>query len=141
MKPSTTFSRMRTNAGVSSRFGRWIRKQPNEPHQEPRVCYGDLMRGGRMKLRTGAASLPTPASPPSLSFSNHWFFFSSSKGDCTGSPDKWSAVHVRRAIRLCWVSRMDNGPQAQISLLYPIARGNCPLTIPTSYNWSWSLRK
>ena len=74
MKPSTTFSRMRTNAGVSSRFGRWVRKQPNETHHEPRMCYGDLMRGERMKLRTGAASLPTPASPPSLSFSNHWVF-------------------------------------------------------------------
>jgi hypothetical protein len=50
------------------------------------------------------------------------------------------AVHVRRAIRLCWVSRMEHGPQAQlteISLLYPIARGNCPLTIPTSYDWLW----
>jgi len=60
-----------------------------------------------------------------------------SKRDCTGSPDKWSAVHVRRVIRLCWVSRMEHGPQAQISLRYPIARGNCPLTIPTSYDWLW----
>ena len=25
-------------------------------------------------------------------------------------------------------------PEAQISLMYPIARGNCPLTIPTSYD-------
>ena len=28
-----------------------------------------------MEMRTGAASPPAPASPPSLSFSNHWFFF------------------------------------------------------------------
>jgi hypothetical protein len=41
---------------------------------------------------------------------------------------------VRRVIRLYWVSRMEHGPQAQISLRYPIARGNCPLTIPTSYD-------
>ena len=44
---------------------------------------------------------------------------------------------MRRVIRLCWVSRMEHGPQAQISLLYPIARGNGPLTIPTSYDWLW----
>ena len=43
---------------------------------------------------------------------------------------------MRRVIRLCWVSRMEHGPQAQISLLYPIARGNCPLTIPTSYDFA-----
>ena len=74
MDPSTTSIRMRTDAGVSSRFCRRIRKQPNETHQEARMCYGDLIRGGRMELRIGAASPPAPASPPSLSFSSHWFF-------------------------------------------------------------------
>ena len=66
MKPSTTLSRMRTNAGVSSRFGRWIRKQPNEPHQEPRMYYGDLMRGGRMEMRTGAATRACEPPSPGL---------------------------------------------------------------------------
>ena len=27
-----------------------------------------------MEMRTGSASPPAPASPPSLSFSNHWVF-------------------------------------------------------------------
>ncbi len=30
-------------------------------------------------------------------------------------------MHVRLAIRLFWVSRIQNGPRAEISLLYPIA--------------------
>ncbi len=51
-KPSTTSSRMRMDEGVISRFRRRIQKQPTESHQEPSMCYGDLIGRGQMELRT-----------------------------------------------------------------------------------------
>ncbi len=92
---STTsgFSRRRTNAGVSSRFGRRIRKQQNEAHQEPPMCDGDLMRGtkifasGQMELRTGAAASPLLAALPS--FSNHMFFCAASGCAAAGGAKSW----------------------------------------------------
>jgi hypothetical protein len=51
-KPSTTSSRMRTDAGVISRFRRRIQKQQTKSHQEPSMCYGDLIGRGQMELRT-----------------------------------------------------------------------------------------
>ncbi len=42
-----------------------IQKQPTEAHQVLSAdVLRDFMRRGQMELRTGAASPPTPASPP-----------------------------------------------------------------------------
>jgi hypothetical protein len=63
---------VRTYAGVASRSSMKTNseagfKQPTETHQEPPMCYYDLMRREQVELRTGAASAspPAPASPPS----------------------------------------------------------------------------
>jgi len=79
-KPSTTFSRMRSNAGVSSRFWRRIRKQPNDAHQNRECATATWWEVDRWRWEPKTASPFSPGLSALPSFSNHVVFFVASSG-------------------------------------------------------------